>query len=197
MGWPSAGVGLLVECGARVTVISPELTPHLEHLANRGLITHHRRSYEPGDSKHAHLVLSATGDPRVNQAVWDEARCEGTLVNTADEPDHCDFIMPAVVRQGDLTIAISTDGKSPALAVRLREKLTRTIGPEYGRLLELLGRVRPRIHQQCGNTEQRKNIHYRIVDSDILALIRKRDERAIEQRLEEITGRLGPGKELE
>src|SRR6185295_14505235 len=118
-----------------------DVTPRLESLAQSNQLQLHQRAYLSGDCDDAALVFSATDDAAISAAVFQDAMNSGALVNTADQPALCDFIMPAVVRQGDIAIAISTGGKSPGLAARLRDKIAETIGPEYARLTELLSQA--------------------------------------------------------
>jgi siroheme synthase-like protein len=179
-------VTALIEGGAHVRLISPRLTASLRALAGSGRVSVLERTYEPGDCKGAFLVISAASDSSVREAVWKETEEQGILLNTVDEPALCNVIMPAVVRQGDLTLAISTGGKSPALAARLREQLTGMYGPEYGRLLHLLGRLRPEIQKKVREISNRKALHYRIVDSDVLAILAANDDAAAERRINEI-----------
>src|SRR5581483_10147284 len=127
----------LVAAGARVTVIAPALTPALAAQQRAGRFTHLARAYRPGDLAGAFLVIGATGDPEVNRAVHAEATERGALINVVDDPPHCGFILPSVLRRGDLVVAVSTSGSAPALAVRLRERLERELGDEYARFLEL------------------------------------------------------------
>jgi siroheme synthase-like protein len=114
---------------ASIDVISPEFTARLESLAKHKQIRLKRRVFASGDCRNAALVLSATDDPKLSRTVFQEARASRALVNTADQPSLCDFIMPAVVRRGDIAIAISTGGTSPGLAARLRRKISRLVGP--------------------------------------------------------------------
>ena len=179
-------VQALLDCEAQVTLISPEVIESLDALSDSGKITLHRRKYRTGDLADAWAVLTATDDRAVNEAAWRDATESGRPINVADDPAKCDFIMPATVRSGDLTIAISTGGASPALAARLRQRIGRMIGPEYGRLLEILNRVRRRLKKSVPDDELRKQLHYRIVDSDILRLILEADEATIERRIDEI-----------
>src|SRR4029077_21027309 len=144
------------------------------------------RSYVQGDCSGASLVFSATGDPEISQAVYQEASALGVFINTADQPDRCSFIMPAVVRRGNIGVAISTNGTSPALAARLRQKISGVIGPEYARLAELLARIRPEIRSKVHTEEQRKDLHYRIIDSEIVSLLKLEDRAPAERRLKEI-----------
>ena len=135
-------VRLLVEARARVHLVAPEATSTLTGLAAGGTISWSRRGYQVDDCRGAALVLAATDDAEVNQAVAVEARALGILVNVADAPSLCDFHLPAVARRGPVTIAVSTAGEAPALAAHLRARIEAVVGPEYGTLARLLGRLR-------------------------------------------------------
>ena len=178
-------VGLL-EGGANVTLISPELTPALAVLAGSGEIAYYARGYQPGDLEGAFLAIAATDDRAVNAEVWQEAQARNVLLNAVDDVPHCTFIAPAIIRRGDLVISISTSGKAPALAVRLKEKLEHMLGPEYERFLSLAGGWRARLAARLPNFEQRKARWYQLVDSDVLALLRAGDEPAAQRRANEI-----------
>ena len=188
-------IDALLECDAKITVVSPEVSERIAALAAAGDIALHRRPSGRGDTEGMMLVLTATDEPRANAAVWDEARGSGVLVNTADEPSRCDFIIPAVVRRGALSVAISTGGTSPALAARLRQRLSEMLGPEYARLLDALGRWRPRLEERFKDPGRRKRLHYRIVDSDVLNLARDADITALDRRLEQIVEEAAEAKE--
>lgn len=135
----------LLAAGVGVTVISPQLAPELQELAAQARIAVLPRVYQPGDLEGVRLVIAATGDPQVNQAVWQEAQARGCLVNVVDDPAHCTFHVPAVVRRDAVTISIGTGGASPALAKWLRRHISADIGPEYGQLAMLLAELRPRM----------------------------------------------------
>ena len=179
-------VASLLDSGASIEVISPEATVRIAALANAGIIEWQRRPYSKGDCVGVAMVFSATDDPDVSRIVFDDAREAGALVNTADETALCDFIMPAVVRRGDLSIAISTGGRSPALASQLRRKLSKILGPEYGRLLSLMSRVRPEIRQRVERSEARKHLHHRILRSGVLQLLRRHDGSGAEKLVHNI-----------
>ncbi|HKB26274.1 MAG TPA: bifunctional precorrin-2 dehydrogenase/sirohydrochlorin ferrochelatase [Methylomirabilota bacterium] len=132
----------LLGAGARVTLVSPALTPRLAALTAAGLLTHRRRLFRRADVRGAALVIAATGVPAVDAAVAAEARRRRALVNVVDRPAECDFILPSVLRRGGLQIAVSTGGRSPALAREIRRRLERVIGPEYAALVERVGRAR-------------------------------------------------------
>ncbi len=176
----------LLESEASVVVISPDVTQHLAALADRNQIEWRKRKYTKGDCAGAALVFSATNDPEISRAVYAEATERGIFVNTADQPALCSFIMPAVVRRGDIGIAISTSGTSPALAARLRRKISRVIGPEYAQFSQLMVRARGEIRSRVASERERKELHYRIIDSDIIKLLRSNDREAAERRLHEM-----------
>lgn len=178
----------LLEAGARVTVISPELTPELKKLATEEKIQHLQRSYQPGDVREAFLAISATDDRTVNAHVWLEAEEAGILINAVDDAAHCNFIAGSIVRQGTLTIAISTSGSAPALAVRLKEKMAREFGPEYAEFLELMEKLREPLAARYPDFEERRARWYALVDSDLLDHLRAGRADLAQQRIKEITG---------
>ena len=135
-------VAALLEAGAVVTVVSPSLTPALAALAGAGRIGRIERGYAPGDLAGASLAFAATDDGAINAAVAHEGRARGVWVNAADDPAHCDAILPAVVRRGAITIAVGTGGASPALARAVRERVELVLPEAYGALAEIAGSVR-------------------------------------------------------
>ena len=175
-------VETLLEFGASVSIVAPELSPRLRSLKQEGLVTHVGGVYMPEVLDGALLVIAATDDREVNRSVSSESQRRGILVNVADDPELCTFFMPAVLRRGDLVISVSTSGKSPALARRLREELESRFGPEYGQLADLLGELREEVKAGCTDPADRNRAFQRILDSDVLDLLRqgKRDE-AIER----------------
>ncbi|MCY3554851.1 MAG: bifunctional precorrin-2 dehydrogenase/sirohydrochlorin ferrochelatase [Gemmatimonadetes bacterium] len=165
--------GSLLECGGVVTVISPDLTDELRDQAERGALRWFAKTYEPGDVRGYRLVISATDSTEVNERVYRDAEAEGIMVNVVDVPALCRYIVPSIVRQGDLCIAISTGGKSPALAKKIRGQLEGAYGPEYAELLDLLGAYRPRMKAAYPDeTETRARLWTSLVDSDLLDLLR-------------------------
>ena len=137
----------LVECGANVTIISPTLTDTLASAAAQGTMQWMRRPYQAGDLAEAFLVIAATDDRDVNQQVARDTRAIGVMANVVDDPANCDFIAPAVVQRGDLTVAISTGGKSPAMARKVREHLEASLPAVYEHLLETVSEVRQTIRK--------------------------------------------------
>ncbi|HEV8571578.1 MAG TPA: bifunctional precorrin-2 dehydrogenase/sirohydrochlorin ferrochelatase [Actinomycetota bacterium] len=135
-------VGPLVAVGAEVTVVADGPPGVLDRLEREGRVTVLRRGFRPQDLEGAFICVASSRDPEVRIAIHREGRVRGVLVNVMDDPDHCDFAAPAVVRREDLVLAISTGGRSPALARRLRVELEQRFGPMWGVLLELVGEVR-------------------------------------------------------
>lgn len=128
-------------------------------------------------------MVAERKDPAFNQRIFRDALRRRIPVNVVDDPEHCTFIAPAVLRRSDLTVAISTGGKAPALAVRLREELEARLGPEYGRFLELAGELRPRLAEIYPDFETRRSLWYRLVDSEVLQLLRQGDEEGARARI--------------
>ena len=183
-----AKVGPLVDAGAAVTVVAPALTPGLALQAREGGLAHVARAYAPGDLDGAWIVIAATDDPDVNHVVHAEAESRGVLVNVVDDPPYCGFILPSILRRGELVVAVSTSGNAPALAVRIRERIERELGDEYARFLALAGALRKPVAEKYPDFQVRKRLWYRLVDSDVLALLRAGDERRARGRIAEIMG---------
>ncbi len=132
----------LLACQARLTVVSPCLTPGLRTLAEAGRLVWRSRAFLRSDVRRCAVVIAATGIPAVDTAVAAEARRRGVLVNAVDRPAQCDFIFGSILRRGELQIAVSTGGRSPALAREIRRRLEPMFGPEYAELVEQVGRER-------------------------------------------------------
>ncbi|PYO01070.1 MAG: siroheme synthase [Candidatus Rokuibacteriota bacterium] len=136
----------LLAAEATVTVVSPRVTVALALLANEGRIRVRFRSYRPADLRGQVLVLAATNDRGVNARVAADARRRRVWVNAADDPEHCDFLLPSVLRRGSLLVSVTTGGRSPALARVVREDLERVFGSDYALLTDLAGEVRRELH---------------------------------------------------
>jgi len=132
----------LVERGATVTVVSTTISAGLNQMVQQGLIQLLQRNYQPGDLANALLVISATDDPELNKKVATEARRLKALVNVVDDPENSDFIVPSVLSRGDICVAVSTSGKSPALARKIRSELEQYFSEEYSSLATLVAEVR-------------------------------------------------------
>ena len=175
----------LLETGAKITLMAQEVTAKLAALASAERIDWVRTPYADGEMLGYALVISAL-DRAANARLFREAESRGILFNAVDDPKHCRFIFASTHRSGDLTLAISTNGHAPALAVRLRERLAGEIGPEYGEFLELAEKIRPAIGAQIGEFTRRKALWYRLIDSPALALLRAGRKREAESLLKNI-----------
>jgi precorrin-2 dehydrogenase/sirohydrochlorin ferrochelatase len=173
----------LLEAGAHVTVVSPRLSPPLDSLAARGLVTHIARDYQRGDIRGSVLVYAATDDPKLHRELVAEARALGIPANVVDVPELCTFISPAVVNQGELQIAISTGGASPAFAARLRHALEDQFGTEYAMTLEVLRAARRRLHAEEIDPANRMRRLKELADSALPDAIAVGDVAAIERIL--------------
>lgn len=167
-------VAALLGDRARVSVISPTLTRQLDAWAAELRIKTDQRAYQRGDMRGFRLVFAATSDESLHRRLAAEACATGVLLNVADRPALCSFIVPAVVSQGDLRIAISTGGTSPALAKKIRHQLAADFGPEYAQALHLLARVRERLAQECLSSQERQQRFHALVNAPLLAYLRER-----------------------
>ncbi len=160
----------LLETSANVTVIAREIVPQLTQMKGVELIA---REYNRGDVKGFTLVFAATDNHEVNKLVAEDAAANGIPVNVVDCPELCSFIVPAVVRRGDLLIAVTTCGKSPALSRRIREEIGARYGSEYELLVDLLGKLRPIAKSKFPSQKDREKALKRIIESDVVELLRK------------------------
>ncbi|MDE1175233.1 MAG: bifunctional precorrin-2 dehydrogenase/sirohydrochlorin ferrochelatase [Edaphobacter sp.] len=154
---------------ASVTVIAPRANEVISELAANGEITLDRRPYRQGDLAGAFLVVAATDDPAVNRAVFAEATATGVLCNAVDDPPFCDFYFPSIVRRGDLQIAISTAGNSPALAQQLRKDLNEQLPLDLGEWLADLGNLRREVVAAEPLNEQRRLILHELAQRQVCA----------------------------
>lgn len=176
-------VEALLEAGARVTVVSPRLSPPMEAFAARGLVTHIARDYQRGDIRGCVLVYAATDDPKLHRELAAEARALEIAINVVDVPELCTFISPAVVKRGELQIAISTGGASPAFAARLRRALEHQFAAEYALTLEVLRAARRRLHAEEIDPADRMRRLKELADSALPDAIAAGDDAAIERIL--------------
>jgi precorrin-2 dehydrogenase/sirohydrochlorin ferrochelatase len=168
----------LLEAGAQVRVIAPAAHPVVRRYAEESKIEWLDRRYQRGDLNDAFLVIAATGDPGIHDAVWAEGQANGQLVNVMDVIPQCNFHATSVVRQGQLTIAIGTGGAAPALAATLRKKFEKGFGPEYAEFLEYAQALRPIVAERLPTFQQRADFWYQLIESNAIILLRK-GERAL------------------
>ena len=168
----------MMRYGARVTVVSPEFTPEIEAWGHDGKLALRRKRYESGDLEGASIVIASTDDTKVNEQVAADARARKLPVNIVDVTPLCEFIVPAIIEKGSVTIAVSTGGKSPALARTLKEDLIRAVGPEYAEVNDLLGSLRDSAKQVLPTDADRKRFFDSLIAAGILDMIRdgRRDE---------------------
>jgi siroheme synthase-like protein len=177
-GYEIAGkVRALVEAKANVTYVNQRAEPSIQELASSGAIRWLQREFESSDLEGLFLVITDRED---NSEIFRLAEERNILCNSVDDPENCRFSFGSIHRRGELTIAISTNGWAPAVAVRLRERLQRDIGPEYKTFLALLKQVRPEITRRIPDFAARRELWYRIVDSEALEKLRDGQQAAAE-----------------
>jgi precorrin-2 dehydrogenase/sirohydrochlorin ferrochelatase len=178
----------LLQATAQVTVISPTCTSQLRTWAADRVITLYERPYRPGDLRGFSVVFAATNDETVHEKIALEAKKAGVLLNVVDRPALCSFIVPAVISQGDLTLAISTGGASPALAKKIRQTLEQHFGPEYDLALRLLARVRERVVRNGLSSEERQRLFTALTEAPLLDYLRERQTDKLNALLQETIG---------
>jgi len=169
--------------GARIRVVAPEIT---RSIAKNGEIELIRRAYQPSDLRGALLVFAATADRVLNLRIRDEAREQGALVNLATEGARGDFLLPALLGRGDLTLAVSTAGRSPALATLVRDLLAPRFGPEWGQVAEIAGRLREKLLTVRGGGPYYQRVLSNLLQADLPSLIASGDTRRIDLLLREL-----------
>lgn len=148
----------LLRCGAKITVVSPELSAGLRRLALGKKIRWLKRRFRAGDLRNVELAVAATDDQQINRLAAREARRRRVWINVVDQPKLCSFILPSVVRRGKLAIAVSTGGASPALAKWIRRDLESRYSPEFGRLLTQAAAARGRVQRNVRTPAARKRL---------------------------------------
>lgn len=177
----------LLDSGAGcVTVVdTAEPDPEFQAVLDRERVVFHRREFEEADLDGQFLVIVCTSSEKVNQMVAELCDRRNILCNVADMPEECSFIVPASVTRGDLTVAVSTGGASPAVAKRIRRELQETFGEEYAGLLGVMGRLRPLMLGMGLETERNTRVFRALADSDLLSALKERDLDAATQILKE------------
>jgi precorrin-2 dehydrogenase/sirohydrochlorin ferrochelatase len=176
----------LLEAGANVTVISPSLTQKLQGLSQSGKITHLPKTFDDKDLTTALLVIAATDSREVNASIGRLCKKRNILVNVVTPPDESSFIVPSVVERGDLLIAVSTSGMSPALSKKIRQELEARYGPEYGVFLGKMSMLRARLMDEVMDDGARREILQALADSDVISLLKKGKTHEADHRVAEI-----------
>lgn len=174
-------VEALLDAGAQVTVVSPALDPELEALVAERRLRHIPRGYSPGDLEGYVVAIVGTDDSSVNAAVAREGKQRRVWVNAVDDPANCDFIMPGIVRRGDIILAVSTSGNSPAMARKLREDLERFLSEEYALMLELAAQVRRELRDRDILVEP--EVWNAALDAEMMRLLSEGRREEAKQRL--------------
>lgn len=181
-------VNELLACDANLTVISPELTSNLQELADSKRFTWISRTYTQGDLEGVFMVIVAEFEGETNRKVFQEAEDRCILVNVMDDIPHCNFTFGSLIKRGPLTLSISTSGAAPTLAVRLRQKFEKEFGPEYEPFLEMMQALRDPMKEVYHDFDIRKDLWYRVVDSDVLGLFRENRSEEAYHKTREIVG---------
>ncbi|AZR73294.1 hypothetical protein BBF96_07785 [Anoxybacter fermentans] len=162
----------LLECGTKVKLVSPQLIEELRQLVEKGKVIYFQRKFTEKDLDGVFLVIGATDDRQVNSRIGELAQKRNLLVNIVDQPEDCNFIVPAIHRTGALTIAITTEGKSPALAGKIRRELAKYYPEVYGLALDWLGEIRSFVQTHLSDQRSRRKILISLA-SDLVELLKK------------------------
>jgi precorrin-2 dehydrogenase/sirohydrochlorin ferrochelatase len=175
----------LLEHGAIIRLVSPEASENIRIWSEQGMIVWRRKLFQPEDLDSLFLVFIATGDTDINKEITALCHERGILVNAVDDPQNCDFYVPSILRRNSLCLAISTEGKSPLLAAKIRRELEEKIPEEYGEWVEILGRLRKRIRETDLDIDQRRKLLEAVVYSDGLELLKAGRREKVEERIEQ------------
>lgn len=175
----------LLECGARVKVVSPEVNRLIADAAAEGRVEWLPRKYSGSDLDGMFMVFAATSERDTQDRIAVDSKKAGVLLNCVDDPEKCDFQVPAKIRRGKLLIAISTGGGSPALAARIKGRLQKEYGPEYGLLVDLMAAVREHL-VGVGSPEQNRRLFHQVLSLPLLDLMEDNKWEDIRSRLSEI-----------
>jgi len=184
----------LMDCGASVTVVSLDFTTQLFQLADTRAIKLKKRPYRSSDLDGMFLVIGATNNEELNRQISEDAQRLNKLCNIADRPEACNFILPSFINRGDLIIAVSTSGKSPALAKKLRKDLENEFGQEYAEFLRLMEVIRQRLLSKNRDSKAHKYLFEQLISRGLIEMIKNQKEEEINSLLFEI---LGNGFEFE
>ncbi|MDL1964354.1 MAG: bifunctional precorrin-2 dehydrogenase/sirohydrochlorin ferrochelatase [Deltaproteobacteria bacterium] len=179
----------LLECGAIITVVSPDVSEELLELAEKKMIELKKRHYEASDINGIFLVVGATDNEELNWQINKDAERQYKLCNIADRPEACNFILPSIVNRGNLVIAISTSGKSPAFAKKMRQDLEKQFGEEYDEFLQLMGAIRKKALSEKHEPEAHKHLFEQLINRGLVDMVRNHDEERINSLLLEIFGK--------
>lgn len=188
----------MMKYGSRVTVVAPEFTDQLAQWAKSGAIEIRKKKYEPGDLDGASIVIASTDDESVNTQIASDCRQRRIPVNVVDVTHLCEFIVPAIVESGSIQLAVSTGGKSPALARTLKEDIQKFVGPEYAEINDLLGTLRPSAKRVLPTDVDRKRFFDGIIARGVLDMLRQGKRREAYEAIARACGEAGvePSEQL-
>ncbi|KUG04700.1 siroheme synthase / precorrin-2 oxidase [hydrocarbon metagenome] len=173
----------LLDYGCSIMAVSPQAEKNIEQWADQELIEWYQREFQAQDIAGCFMVFVATDDYQINEKVSRMCRERGVMVNAVDDPPNCDFYVPSIVRRSSLALAISTGGKSPAFARRLRSELEEIITPAYGEFVDIMGEQRELIKDKVKDIEIRKKIFEELVYSDILDLLKAGEKEKAKEKV--------------
>ncbi|MDD5108592.1 MAG: bifunctional precorrin-2 dehydrogenase/sirohydrochlorin ferrochelatase [Candidatus Omnitrophica bacterium] len=173
----------ILEYGGRVWVIGEKIAPQLRRLVEKKGIVFKNKRADLKDLCGAFLVIAATGDRKLNARICAYCLRKNILVNVVDSPKDCNFILPSVLRRGSLTISVSTNGVSPALAKKIRQDIQQRFGSEYAKLLRLMKDIRPQALKEIKNPRIRNLLFKRMLQPEILSLLKKNKEQKARKRI--------------
>lgn len=176
----------LAEHGAAVRLVAPEITGDLRTMVERGeLLEYHDRTYRPEDLEGCFLVIAATNLDAINRMVWQDAEARGLPCNVVDVPPLCNFIVPSIVRRGELAIAISTGGASPVVAKTIRRDLEERYGAEWEALVGLLRDLRDDLKVRYPDMPSRRDAVERLMEADVIGRLAEQDEDGVRRLVRE------------
>jgi len=188
-------VKTLLPYGAKITVLSPEISSFLSEMVAQDKVWYVADHYRPVYLKGKFAVVCASGSEEVNRRAAEDSTGRGILVNNASDPERCTFFLPALAKRGPLTVSVSTSGTSPALARRLRDQINETIKPEYGELLEFLGKIRPLIVRRINNREKRRELFEYLGGEEFYRKFKKTARPELEKFVEGLFEDYGDGRD--
>jgi len=175
-------IELLVKRGIHTTVIAKEASDHLKELEKNSLIFLNEKEYEVSDLEYMHYVIAATDDSDLNQKIYDECKLRNIMINVVDDPKHCDFIFPSILRRGSITFTVSTAGKSPFLSAFIRQVMENGFGEEWIQIGDLAAKYRKYVMKKFKGREDIKTECYkRFLDVNWMEIIRTEDEKAADK----------------
>ncbi len=181
-------IATLIEYGAIVSVVARELSPELKNLVDNGRVKYLGGEFSLVFLKDRFFAIAATDDPELNHRISQAAQAKGMLINAVDQPADCSFIVPSIIRRGDLVVSVSTSGKSPALAKKIREELSSQFGIEYELFLRMMGKFRESVLSRSSDQKDNSRVFHSIVDSGLLDAVRTDDHMKAAKILSDIMG---------